>query len=64
MKMKIRQLWHVLFGHPWEFCKALSTMQMYNLLYDIERNADISIENHYSQCKCGLMRRGWSAFTS
>ena len=57
----IRQLWHVLFDHPWRFDYTLP-VKFYRQ-FDIAMNEDIIMETHYSRCRCGLIRQGWSAYT-
>ena len=60
MKMKIRQLWHVLFDHPWVFADDLPIHHLSR--YSIEENTDTITFTHYSRCRCGLLQQRWSAF--
>ena len=56
----IRQLWHILFDHPWVLADDLPIQ--YLSWYSIEENMDIITFTYYSRCYCGLLQRRLSAY--
>ena len=56
----IRQLWHVLFGHPWEFDEDLPIK--FFTEFDIYLNKDVFMKSYYSRCHCGLRRFAYAAY--
>lgn len=50
-----KQLWHVLFGHPWRLDTDLPNI--YRTRFRITRNTNMTIWVRYNRCRCGLLRQ-------